>query len=42
VREIADSIAGARFDIIENCGHLSPLEKPAEVTALMKQWLVKS
>ncbi len=42
VREIADSIAGARFDIIENCGHLSPLEKPAEVTALMKGWLVKS
>ena len=42
MREITDSIAGARFDIIENCGHLSPLEKPAEVTALMKEWLVKS
>jgi len=39
MREIADGIGGARFDIIENCGHLSPLERPEAVTALMKQWL---
>ena len=41
VREIADGIPGARFDIVENCGHLSPLERPEEVTALMKKWLVE-
>lgn len=38
-REIADGIHGARFDIIENCGHLSPLERPEEVTGVMKRWL---
>ena len=37
MREIADGIPGARFDIIENCGHLSPLERPEEVTELMKR-----
>ena len=40
VREIAESISGARFDIVENCGHLSPLERPEEVTAIMRRWLV--
>ncbi len=41
VREIAESISGARLNIIENCGHLSSLEKPDEVTRLMKKWLDK-
>jgi pimeloyl-ACP methyl ester carboxylesterase len=39
VKEIADGIPKARFDIIENCGHLSPLERPDKVTALIKKWL---
>jgi pimeloyl-ACP methyl ester carboxylesterase len=39
VREIADSVSNARFDIVENCGHLSPLEQPEKVTALMIKWL---
>ena len=38
-REIADGIPNARFDIIDDCGHLSPLEKPAEVNRLMARWL---
>ena len=38
-QEIADGIPGARYAIIENCGHLSPLERPDEVTALMRGWL---
>ena len=37
--EIAAGIAGARLAIIEECGHLSPLERPAQVNALMRQWL---
>lgn len=39
MREIADGIKGSRFDIIENCGHLSPLERPEEVNAIMRRWL---
>jgi pimeloyl-ACP methyl ester carboxylesterase len=39
VKEIADGIPGARLDIIEDCGHLSPLEKPDDVNALMERWL---
>jgi pimeloyl-ACP methyl ester carboxylesterase len=39
VQEIADGIPKARLDFIENCGHLSPLERPEKVNALMKGWL---
>lgn len=39
LKEIADSIPNAKFDIIENSGHLPPLEKPDEVNVLMKRWL---
>jgi pimeloyl-ACP methyl ester carboxylesterase len=39
VREIADGIKGAKLDLIDNCGHLAPLERPEEVNALMKKWL---
>lgn len=40
MREIHEGISGSRINILEHCGHLSPLEKPDEVTALMRQWLV--
>ena len=39
VQEIASGIAGSRLTIIENCGHLSVLEQPGAVNALMQQWL---
>jgi pimeloyl-ACP methyl ester carboxylesterase len=39
VREIADGIPGTRLDVIEHCGHLSPLEQPEEVNGIMKRWL---
>ncbi|SDG94377.1 alpha/beta fold hydrolase [Roseospirillum parvum] len=38
-QEMADGIPGARLAIIEACGHLSPLEQPVAVTALMRLWL---
>lgn len=38
-REIASGIAGSRFNIIESCGHLSSLERPEEVTAIMQGWM---
>lgn len=37
--EIAEGIPGATLHLIANCGHLSPLEKPAAVSALLKAWL---
>ncbi|MDE2029464.1 MAG: alpha/beta fold hydrolase [Alphaproteobacteria bacterium] len=39
VQEIANGIKGARLSIIEECGHLSTLERPDAVNALMKEWL---
>jgi pimeloyl-ACP methyl ester carboxylesterase len=39
LREIAHAIPGARLDMIENCGHLSPLERPEEVTNIMRRWV---
>jgi len=38
-REIAEAITGARFEIIEHCGHLTTLERPDEVNAAMRRWL---
>jgi len=37
--EMASAVPHARFVILEECGHLSTLEKPAEVNAAMRQWL---
>lgn len=37
--EIATGIAGARLEIVEDCGHLSPLEQPERVTELLRDWL---
>lgn len=37
--EIADGIPGAAFTVIEQAGHLTPLEQPAAVTALLRLWL---
>ena len=37
--EIAADIATSRLAVIEECGHMSLLEKPAEVTAALGSWL---
>lgn len=39
--EIAAGIPGARHLIIDQCGHLSPLERPEEVTWLLRGWLLE-
>jgi len=36
---IAAAIAGARFERIAECGHLSTIEQPAAVTELLSGWL---
>jgi pimeloyl-ACP methyl ester carboxylesterase len=38
-REMADRIPQARLVVIEDCGHLSTLERPDEVSAAMRDWL---
>lgn len=40
MREIQDGIPGSRVNVLDHCGHLSVLEKPEEVNALMRGWLV--
>lgn len=37
--EIANGIAGAKLVTIPDCGHLSPLEKPLDVTDALLEWL---
>ncbi len=37
--EMAGRIPGARMEIIEDCGHLSTLERPKAVNALLRAWL---
>lgn len=39
--EIAEGIPGARLCVIEECGHLSTMERPHAVTALMRDWLLR-
>lgn len=40
-QEMATDIANARLVVIEDCGHMAPLEKPAEVTDAMRRWLTQ-
>jgi pimeloyl-ACP methyl ester carboxylesterase len=37
-REIAAMIPNATLAVIEHCGHMAPMERPAEVTAAMTAW----
>ena len=37
--EMTRGIAGARLEIVPDCGHLSTLERPAETSALLGAWL---
>ena len=37
--EMAEQMPQAKLVIIEDCGHLSPLERPEAVTAVFRYWL---
>ena len=39
--EMAADIANSQLLVLEECGHMSPLEKPAEVTAALRRWLTQ-
>lgn len=36
---MAKHLPHARFEIIEDCGHMAPLEKPHELAALLAGWI---
>jgi pimeloyl-ACP methyl ester carboxylesterase len=38
-REMAADIANAHLVVIERCGHMSTMEKPAEVNTALRRWL---
>lgn len=38
--EMAASIPGAKLVVVENCGHFSAIERPEEVTAALRAWLL--
>lgn len=38
-QEMASAIPDARLVVVPDCGHLSALERPREVTAALHQWL---
>ncbi|TXC67594.1 alpha/beta fold hydrolase [Piscinibacter aquaticus] len=36
-----ERIAGSSLAVIERCGHMSPMEEPAAVTAALRDWLAR-
>ena len=39
--EMAALVPGARLAVVESCGHMSAMERPAEVSAALRRWLVE-
>jgi 3-oxoadipate enol-lactonase len=37
-RALAERIPGARFELLEGCGHMPMWEKPAELSRLVKDF----
>jgi pimeloyl-ACP methyl ester carboxylesterase len=38
-RDMAAAIRGSTLSIIDDCGHMAPMERPAEVSAALAAWL---
>jgi pimeloyl-ACP methyl ester carboxylesterase len=38
--EMASMIPHSRLIVIENCGHMSTMERPVEVTAALREWVI--
>ena len=39
---MARHLPHARFAVLEDCGHMAPLERPIELTALLASWIAES
>jgi pimeloyl-ACP methyl ester carboxylesterase len=39
LEELAQGISNARLAIIDDCGHLSPIERPRQVIRLLREWV---
>ncbi|MBN9086083.1 MAG: alpha/beta hydrolase [Reyranella sp.] len=40
-QEMAADIGHSQLVVIDKCGHMAPLEKPAEVSAALRRWLTQ-
>jgi pimeloyl-ACP methyl ester carboxylesterase len=40
-RDMTAAIRGSRLELIDDCGHMSPMEKPAQVSAALATWLAR-
>ena len=38
-RRMAENLPHTRFEVIEDCGHMAPLERPHELAALLGGWI---
>lgn len=38
-QELTNGIPQARLEILENCGHMTPLEQPSEISRILRDWL---
>lgn len=41
-QELSEKIPGARLAVVENSGHMSPMERPEAITALLRKWFTTS
>jgi pimeloyl-ACP methyl ester carboxylesterase len=39
---MARHLPNGRFEVLEDCGHMAPLEKPRELAALLRDWIERS
>jgi pimeloyl-ACP methyl ester carboxylesterase len=40
-RMIAEGIVGSKLDIVQDCGHLSTMERPDAVTEALRAWIAR-
>jgi pimeloyl-ACP methyl ester carboxylesterase len=40
--EMAQRIPSARFEIVRDCGHMTPMEKPEELFRIIRDWIAAS
>jgi pimeloyl-ACP methyl ester carboxylesterase len=39
---MAKCLPHSQFEIIEDCGHMAPLEKPHQLAMLLETWIVSA